>query len=237
MYSRYRRVVCVSGETGTMLQVWLARPDLAGRIVVIPNGIDRRRMSGVVPAEDLAVRTGFKVLMVAAFRPEKDQSTLIRALNFLPEDYRLFLAGGAETPENQALMDKCRQLVSDFGLTERVRFLGVRTDVPALLAAADVFVLSSHHEGLSLSVLEGMASGTPVVACDVEGLRDIVQDAGLLFPFGDARKLADIIRRVCEEPVFGWTIARRCEERARCFDIAETVRRHRELYVSLKPEI
>jgi glycosyltransferase involved in cell wall biosynthesis len=60
--------------------------------------------------------------MVSAFRPEKDQQTLIRAFERLPEEYQLFLAGGAETPENQRIMDECKALAKG----QRVHFLGVR---------------------------------------------------------------------------------------------------------------
>lgn len=164
--------------------------------------------------------------MVSAFRPEKDQQTLINAFKLLPENYQLFLAGGAETPENQRILDDCKALAK--GLP--VRFLDVRPDVPNLLAAADALVLSSKHEGMSLSVLEGMASGKPLIVSDVEGMRELVQGAGLLFPQGDSEALAALIREVCENPERAREVGTKCQARTREYDIAETARRYHTLY-------
>lgn len=249
MYGRYCRIACVGEETRRTLSAWLNRPELDKKMTVIPNGIDLQRIMNASPAEELcagpstgsgtgkaidsgsgtAVSSGtgpYKILMVSAFRPEKDQQTLIRAIQQLPEEYQLFLAGGAETPENQKIMDDCKTLA----MSPRVHFLGVRPDVPNLLAAADAVVLSSKHEGMSLSVLEGMASGKPMIASDVEGMRDLVGGAGLLFPQGDAETLATLIHEVCENPEKAKEIGRKCRERAMQYDIAETAKRYHALY-------
>ena len=226
MYGRYKKIVCVGEETRKTLSEWLGRPELDKKMTVIPNGIDLSKIATAIPSEDLTKRDGYKVLMVSAFRPEKDQQTLIRAVQQLPEIYHLFLAGGAETPENQRIFDECKARARDLN----VHFLGIRQDVPALLAAADVIVLSSLHEGMSLSVLEGMASGKPLITSDVDGLRDLVSGAGLLFPPGDSEKLACLIRQVCENPAFAHEIGERCRKRAAQYDIAETARRYREEY-------
>lgn len=241
MYGRYCRIVCVGEETRKTLSDWLERPELDKKMCVIPNGINLQRIVNASPAEDLCAGPStssgsgtttssgsgpYKILMVSAFRPEKDQQTLIRAFERLPENYQLFLAGGAETPENQRIMDECKALAKSL----RVHFLGVRSDVPNLLAAADAVVLSSKHEGMSLSVLEGMASGKPMIASDVEGMRDLVGGAGLLFPQGDAEALATLIREVCENPEKAREIGHRCQERAMQYDIAETAKRYHALY-------
>ena len=94
----------------------------------------------------------------------------------LSESYRLQLVGnGPRLTELEALVQKLR-------LADRITFLGNRTDIPELMETSDVMVLSSHWEGLSLSSIEGMASGRPFVASDVDGLREVVQGAGVLFP-------------------------------------------------------
>ena len=240
MYGRYCRIVCVGEETRKTLSDWLDRPGLDKKMSVIPNGIDLQRIVNASPAEDMCAGpstssgTGpYKILMVSAFRPEKDQQTLIRAIQQLPEEYQLFLAGGAETPENQKIMDDCKTLAKG----PRVHFLGVRPDVPNLLADADAVVLSSKHEGMSLSVLEGMASGKPMIASDVEGMRDLVGSAGLLFPQGDAETLATLIREVCENPEKAREIGRKCRDRAMQYDIAETAKRYHALYEEVLAEV
>jgi glycosyltransferase involved in cell wall biosynthesis len=88
-----------------------------------------------------------------------------------------------------------------FAATGRLRLLGYRADVAALLAAADIFVLPSHFEGLPMSVIEAMLAGLPVVATDIRGPREQVVDGetGLLVPVRDAASLAGALRRLAED--------------------------------------
>jgi glycosyltransferase involved in cell wall biosynthesis len=97
-----------------------------------------------------------------------------------------------EGPERERLVSKAAAV----GVAERVRWLGHRDDVPALLAAADVFVLPSLNEGLPLAAMEAMLAAVPVVAADAGGTGEIVRDGvtGLLVPPGDARALGESIR-------------------------------------------
>jgi glycosyltransferase involved in cell wall biosynthesis len=96
-------------------------------------------------------------------------------------------------PDRAALESRAAQL----GVSSRVRFLGHRRDVPALLAVADLFVLPSLYEGFPLSVLEAMAAGVPVVATAVGGTDELVSsDTGTLVAPADPRALADGIRTV-----------------------------------------
>lgn len=230
MYSRYRSIVCVSEETRDELSRWIDDKELDKRMSVVLNGIDLDGFKNASPAQDIADSERFKILMVSAFRPEKDQMTLIKAMALLPDDCELLLAGGAELPAHKAIMDSCKKAAEDLGLGERVRFLGYRDDVPALLTASDMVVLSSLHEGLPLSALEAMASGRPFVASDVSGLRDIVRGAGILFPCGDAERLAQIIGRFREDRGLREGIAASCRKRAEKYDIAKTVEGYRRIY-------
>lgn len=228
MYGRYRRIVCVGKKTESALLDYL--PSLSDRTITIANGIDLDHFRQAVPDQDIAGTMGFKVLMVAAFRAQKDHACLVRAISLLPETYHLFLAGGAETPEDKKTLQSCKNLALSLNLENRVRFLGVREDIPELFSACDVAVLSSHYEGFGLSAVEAMASGKPLIASDVESLSSLVGGAGQLFPQGDAAQLARLIRQVCENPAFAAETARKCQERARQYDIAETARRYREEY-------
>lgn len=165
--------------------------------------------------------------MVSAFRKQKDQKTLIKAISHLPDDYRLMLAGEGE------LKGECEHLSRELGLEKRVSFPGIRSDVPALLASSDVIVMSSHYEGLSLSSIEGMASGKPFIASNVDGLREIVDGAGLLFEEGNDIMLAELIKKVCEDKIFAERIGQRCRERAGHYDISATVEGYGKVYESL----
>lgn len=109
--------------------------------------------------------------------------------------------------------------------------MGTRSDVPSLLAASDVVVLSTAYEGgTSLAALEAMAMGKPLIASDVPGVHDLVSGTGLLFPFGDDQRLAELIRQVCEDPSFAAEVGAKCRARAVDYDVAETARRYLQEY-------
>ena len=180
-----------------------------------------------MPIKDITSSTNFVVTMVSAFRDQKDQDTLIQAIKELPDNYRLQLAGdGTRRPIVEAL-------VKTLGLIERVDFLGIRTDIPEILKQSDIVVLSSHWEGLSLSSIEGMASGRPFIASDVDGLHEIVKGAGILFPHGDYKQLAKEIRQLCNNPVHYNVVAHECQERAKQYDISIMAEEYNQLYNSL----
>ena len=231
MYSRYRQIACVGEETRAALEAYL--PETKGKTLVVPNGIDLDRFSNAVPDADMARMPGTKILMVAAFRAQKDQATVIRALSLLPESFHRFLAGGAETREDAKTLESCHSLTERLNLGDRVHFLGVRHDVPALQAASDVIVISSLYEGQSLSAMEGMASGKPFVASDAEGLGPMVSGAGLLFPVGDEKRLAERILQVVEDPSLGEKVARQCRQRVSQYGITETATAYLNMYHNL----
>lgn len=131
------------------------------------------------------------VLNVARLHPQKGHPVLLRAVRDVPE--AIFVIAGTG-PEHDTLV----RLADEFGVSPRVRFLGERTDVPALLAACDLFVLPSYFEGLPVSLLEAMRAGRPVVAADIDGVNEVVshEETGLVFPAGDAGALAGAIRRL-----------------------------------------
>ena len=231
MYGRYQRIFCVGEETKSDLAGYLDCDRLTEKLIVINNGIDVQKFIAAMPALDLAEVEGHKILMVSAFRPQKDHPTLIRALQLLSPEYMLFLAGGSETDEDRQYLTRCKSLVSELELADRVYFLGVRSDVPQLLATADVVVLSTAYEGgTSLAALEAMFMGKPLLASDVPGVHDLVSGAGLLFPFGDERRLAELIRQVCEDPSFAAEVGAKCRARAADYDVAETARRYLQEY-------
>lgn len=222
MYGRYKKVVCISELTKKNLIQHIGK-SFEEKCVIIYNGIDLKTFAGISSSP---LPNGKKILMVSAFREQKDQKTLIRTMKKLPSEYMLELAGGGE----ERLITECKLLVQELHLDERVKFLGVRIDIPALLNAANVVVLSSHYEGLSLSSLEGMASGRPFVASDVEGLRDIVGGYGVLFPHEDSIALANIIRKLCEDASYAKEVAVRCQARAKMFDISIMTQKYLEIY-------
>jgi glycosyltransferase involved in cell wall biosynthesis len=157
------------------------------RIRVVPNGVatDEPVLS---PSPNAAAPRSPTVLTLARLDPQKGLPYLLRAAAMLP-GVSFIVAG--EGTERASLEREAR----DLGVSDRVAFIGFRTDTAALLARADVVVLPSLNEGLPLAVLEAMAAARPVVATAVGGTPEIVHDreTGLLVPPADPAALARAI--------------------------------------------
>lgn len=227
MYRRYDDVICISEIAEKKLRDYLGDTD-SQHVCTINNGVDVEMFHNAEPLPKLKTER-FITVMVAGFREAKDQDTLIKAMSFLPkEQYELWLVGdGIRRGELQ-------NLVQELDLQDNVKFLGLRTDVPNVLKSADVVVMSSHWEGLSLSNVEGMSVGKPFVASDVNGLREVTKDYGLLFPHGDEKALAEIIMKLHDNKDYYKQVADNCYERACQFDIKTMVEAYSNIYLSLK---
>ncbi|MGL6169330.1 MAG: glycosyltransferase family 4 protein, partial [Fusobacteriaceae bacterium] len=155
---------------------------------VIPNGVDIDKFKN---ANHLKKEGFFKkenddilLVMIARLDRAKDHETLIEALQLLPKKYKLILAGDGEKKE------ELKNLVKNKKLENRVIFLGAWDKIPELLKTCDIVVQSSNFEGFGIVAVEAMAAGVPVIASDVPGLREVVQNGGVLFKKGDSKELA-----------------------------------------------
>lgn len=207
----------------------------AERITLIPNGIDLVRFDRLMRAPlqaPLPDTQGAPVVVHVAnlAHPVKRQEDLLRALvkvNGRGRALHAFLVG--DGPRRQAL----EQLAGELGIPGRAHFLGHRTDVPAILARANLGVLCSSHEGLSNSVIEGMAARLPMVVTGVGGNPELVAqgERGLVVPAFDPEALARALQSVLEGP----SRARVFGENARAFVARELTlqrlcQRHDALY-------
>ena len=227
MYNRYRKIICISDQAEENLKKYLGKNKAS--ITTIYNGVDVAAFYNAKPLDDFK-QEKFVVVMVAAFRKQKDQKTLIDAMNLLPNDeYELWLVGQGDC------LDDVRNYVETKGLQQQVKFWGNRTDVANVLHTADVVCMSSHYEGLSLSNIEGMSSGRPFVASDVDGLREVTKGYGVLFPHEDAEALANIIRRLHDDKAYYDEVADKCYLRAMMFDINKMVDGYESVYKELVP--
>lgn len=233
MYRRYYKVICISDIAEKKLKEYLLNENetlryenikLKTNITTINNGVDVEAIHKAEPIESLKSER-FVAVMVAGFREAKDQDTLVRAMAKLPKDqYEVWLVGDG------VRRDSVERLVLSVGVKDNVKFLGLRTDVANILKTADVVVMSSHWEGLSLSNIEGMSAGKPFIASDVNGLREVTSGYGLLFPHEDADVLADTIRNLHDDPAYYQQVADKCYARAKQFDISEMVARYNAVY-------
>jgi len=170
------------------------------KMVTIHNGIDTDRFGS--PHDSSAIRAALGLCadqpvigIVARLDPIKNHEALITAMKQivaqLPRAVLLIVGDGPLRSELEAQ-------VSSLALGDHVCFLGARADVPELLGAIDLFVLCSHSEGLSLTLIEACAAGKPIVATDVGGNAEVVQhqETGLLVPLGQPELLAEAILEV-----------------------------------------
>lgn len=217
IYARYNKIISISLQTQDALTHWLQCED--DRFVVVNNGIDTRQFANSRPAGE-----GSTLIMVARFVAAKDHQTVIRAIQMLPEDVTLNLVGDGPT------RPACEALARELGVEKRVRFLGERTDVADLIAASRIGVQSSFWEGFGLTAVELMASGKPVVATCVEGLRQVVEGAGLLFEVGDTKTLASHVMNLLGDEAYYKEVADRCQVRAGQYDIDLMASNYMQLY-------
>lgn len=225
MYSRYDRIICISKKAEDNLRDFIGSQ--SKKIITINNGIETKTYATATPLLDLKPSGVIALTMVAGFRPQKDQVTLIKALNYLPEKFHLYLIGdGVKRVE-------CERLAYNLGLDGRVHFMGIRTDVPSILKSSDYIVMSSHFEGLSLSSLEGMCVGKPFIASDVDGLHEVVDGAGILFPHQDAKALAEEVLSLDRDHSRYMEVAETCLRHAMQYDIAGMVNGYEQIYRTL----
>lgn len=204
-------------------------------IEVIENGIDLERYEVTRNRRVMRERLGLDperlyIANVARLHPIKDQAMLLGAFAEVATtrpDVDLLLVGDGD------LRRPLGRLAEELGVADRVRFLGVRSDVPEVLAAVDIFALTSICEAASLTLLEAMASALPVVATAVGGTPEIVRDGldGILVPRGDAHATASAFLRLLGDPAAASAMGASARERVRSrYQLATTIETYMALY-------
>lgn len=194
-----RQVIAVGYETAEAQQHRLAGKE----IIVIPNAVE---ITGEVPAsqvaslrQELGVAPGAPLLLaVGRLEVQKGMEDLLKAFEQLLANYpqaRLVVAG------NGSMRDLLDRKIQEAGLRGKAQLLGLRDDIPVLLAACDFFVSASYWEGLPVSILEAMAAGKPVVATSVGDLPNVVLEGmGVLVPAHNPNALARAVGTYLSDP-------------------------------------
>lgn len=177
----------------------------ADRMVVVHNGV-----ADVGPEllADPSVRPATAV-MVARLDAQKDHDTLVDAVAHLGRgDLQVLCVG--DGPRASEVSER----IAAAGLTG-VELLGLRHDIPEILAGAQVFVLTTHWEGLPLSIVEAMRAGLPTIASDVGGVDELVEDGvtGYLVPRSDHRVVAQHLTRLLDDPEHAAVLGRNARDR------------------------
>jgi len=212
--ARSRALVGVSDATADDLRRTL--PAAANRVCVVPNGIPlttgnraRARVAlGLSEADRL-------ILAVGNLYPVKGHDVLIRAFAMIADEpatstWSVAIAGRGEAEA------PLRRLAAELGIADRVQLLGLRSDVPDLLAAADLFVLPSRSEGLPLALIEAMGASLPIVSTQVGGIAEVVARGAeaLLVPPENAPQMASALTQLIRDPERRLALGRAARQRA-----------------------
>lgn len=206
--------------------------------VVVSNGINRDKFNPGNQFADVRAELGIPsdailVLFVARMTSHKQPLTLVEAFaKVTAENERLHLLMVGDGDEKEAAV----ALASQLGQAGRIHFQPFRQDVPAVLHAADIFVLPSLWEGLPIGLLEAMAMGKAVIVTDVDGTRELITDGenGLMSVAGDPVSLAEAIRRMAADEAmrlsFGKKVLQKIHDE---YNASTMTRKIEDLYLSL----
>jgi glycosyltransferase involved in cell wall biosynthesis len=205
---------------------------------VVHSGIDLRRFEAATGGEEFRRELGlepvdFLVGCVGALAAQKGHLLLLEAVAALaPSIPQLHVALVGQGDLQARILDEARGL----GIGDRIHLAGFRDDVPQVTSAFNLAVLPSvAGEGSPATVKEAMAAGVPVIATDIGGVREILQDGvqGLLITAGSANALQAALRRLIEDAALRDAMGRAGRERAREFSMERMIERTEDVYASL----
>lgn len=227
IYSKMDFIICISNNVKENLVNWIGNKKIK-KLKVIENGIKLQQKETI---KELKNKRKYKIAMVARFTEEKDQLTLIKAVqNLNSNKYLLYFIGEG----NKEYIYK--NYVIENGLENKVFFLGYQKNIFSLLKNFDLFVLSSNWEGFGLSAIEAMSIGLPTIVSKVEGLKDITKGGALIFPPKDYKVLSKLISLILNDKDLYRTMSYKAIEISKNYDIETVVRKHLEIYKYLLGE-
>lgn len=191
-----------SQATARSLQAALGvRPQ---RLFVVYNGINARDFASPLTPAEAKRKVGLPstvpvISIIGRLEPQKNHALFLDVaarLRAVAPEAKFLVAGDG------SLRESLEQRARALDLTETVHFLGVRTDMPDILAATDLMVLTSHYEGVANALLEAMCVGLPVVSTDYAGVEELLVDGreGFIVPRGDAAAMAERVLQLLQNP-------------------------------------
>lgn len=228
-----KRTAVIVGVSEGVRDVLIERGFPHERCIAIPNGIELERFQA---ADQIpwANRTA-SIIMASRFARQKDQGTLVKALHLLRQDGlqpTLAFAGLGKA----RLIKKIQHQVQEAGLQSQVQFLGQVQGLHKALVQHQIFVLSTHYEGMPLALVEAMAAGCACIATDVVGVRGVIEDGvnGLLVPENDAQAMASALSRLIQHPNLACTLGTNARQKAfTSYSLAQMYSRYESLLHSL----
>jgi glycosyltransferase involved in cell wall biosynthesis len=229
------QAVCVSQKVYKTVKSHYG--DVNSRVILNGVDIDKLYQSDEKKIEwrqKNKIKNGTNVFVnVAHLSHQKNQSLLIDAFSRVVQDFPdslLLIVGDGE------LKDELKKRVSAAKIEDKVRFLGLRSDIPDILNASDIFVLSSNWEGFPICIIEAMAAGKPIVATSVGGVPEQIsnRENGLLIPPGEQKQLVDAMSYFVSNPGDAYSMGQVSRQVVKNkFCIREIAKKYEKFYVSL----
>ena len=225
-----KKVIAISQSVKDSLKKFELVPD--NKIFVLTNGIDYLKFNKTAISRDFAVNRPLIIGTVCRLEWQKGLSYLLLAMKIIlakfPET-RLEIVGDG------SLLGELQDLSKKLSISKSVSFFGKFTEVIPFYNRMDIFVLPSLYEGFGIVLLEAMASGVPVVATNVDGIKEVVVDgkSGILVPPKNPEAIANAVTHIIEDPQLRKDLVDEGFNRARLFDIQEHLLKLDNLYNNL----
>ncbi len=203
-------------------------------VVRIPNAASRQFQPGAPRALTPGAKT---IITVGAISQQKNYDLLIRVAAHLKSSGLVDPLPGFKIAGGGSNLPTLAASAQEHGVADIVEFLGERSDVPHLMQGSDLYLNVSLYEGMPLTLLEAMSSGLPIVATDVPGNRELVEDGvnGMKAALGNPGAIAKAISAILTDEKMYARLSRGAIERSGEFSIERTAARHRELYATMAP--
>lgn len=186
---------------------------------VLINKSSKRREFGVLDSEVL-------LLSVGELNPNKNHKELIKQLPKIEAPFKYLICGQGH------LEEELKALCSELNVADKVTFLGYRTDVPEIMQASDVFLFPSKREGLSVALMEAMATGLPCLVSDIRGNTDLIDQnkGGFIFKHGDAASILESMKKLVGDELLRERMSQYNLQKIKTFDKNEVNVIMREIY-------
>lgn len=214
------------------------------KIIRINNGVDtnlfkrkilnsERYLSnfGIIKTED---KPSFIITTVANLSTPKGYDYLIESafevIHRLKSEFNVyFLFVGDDTSDYSKLI---KEKVNSLKISDQIIFTGVRKDIPEIFSISDLYISSSRYEGLSISIIEAMAAGLPIIATDVGSIREMIENevSGIIIPPEDPKAIAEKVIELVQNPSKRRSLGENARKESLKFDIRNVATQHEELY-------
>lgn len=223
VYNRYHIIISISKGTQDNLKGWLKVKESDKRFVVIQNGISIPVFKGLDKNKTYPVT----LIVISRFSIAKDQETVIKAMPYLDNSIHVIFVGDGVKRKG------CEELAQSLKVSDRCHFVGEQQNIPLWITKADIGVQSSHWEGFGLTAVEMMAGGLPIISSDVDGLKQVVEGAGIIFERGNEIALANEVKHLVNDKKYYEKVSKACVKRAEDFNIVNTAQAYTKIYREL----